>query len=96
VQSGIKNKCNINGAVDNQDLYLIMKNLHNSAFKVNGFTEAIRISDSLINHLYTDPEEVIQHLEQTCKSLHLYNDFTKDSQIPSFFGIGFQKSTKII
>jgi hypothetical protein len=85
VCSGIYNKCNIGQAFENQDLVQIMKNLHTSAFKQNGFTESIRIADSLLNHSYTDPEELIQHLETTCKSLHLYNDFSKDSQIPSYF-----------
>jgi hypothetical protein len=68
--------------VDNQDLVTIMKSLHHSAFKLNVFTESIRIADTLINQ---DPEELMQHLECTCKSLHLYGDFTNDSEIPTHF-----------
>jgi hypothetical protein len=47
VCSGIYNKCNIGGAVENQDLQLIMKNLHHSAFKLNGLRQNQSVSQIL-------------------------------------------------
>jgi hypothetical protein len=85
IDSGLRNIANIKDAVDRNNLVQILSNLHSQLFARSGFTENMRIRQSLCIHPFTQPEQVINHIDSTIKTLHLYGDSTQDNNQDMLF-----------